>query len=55
METKRETIQPGDKMETWCSQHGDLGKKTEHIWTGTRLVCLECDQHGSQKSAANGS
>lgn len=32
-------LQPGDVTDTWCSAHYD---RTRHIWTGYKLICLEC-------------
>jgi len=32
-------LSPGDVVWTWCSLHFD---RTDHLWTGKRLICLEC-------------
>jgi len=30
---------PGDVLETHCQKHG----KTNHVWTGHKLICLLCN------------
>ena len=32
-------LQKGDITETWCSKHFE---RTDHLWTGYKLVCLDC-------------
>jgi hypothetical protein len=29
-------------LDTWCSQHGEHGAKTPHLYNGYRLICLNC-------------
>jgi hypothetical protein len=36
------SIQAGKILDTWCSQHGEHGAKTPHLYNGYRLICLNC-------------
>ena len=35
----RANLRPGDVTVSWCSKHWD---RTDHLYTGNRLICLEC-------------
>lgn len=43
-------LRPGDTVWTWCSRHMD---RTNHIWTGNKLICLECQPEMKPKEATN--
>jgi len=42
-------LYPGDTLSTWCSAHMD---RTDHLWDGRKLICLEC--HPESKPKADG-
>jgi len=41
---------PGDTAWTWCSRHMD---RTNHIWTGSKMICLECHPEFTPKERGN--
>lgn len=47
----RSRIQPGDITETWCSLHLD---RTDHLWTGSKLICLECHPEKDPRKEGEG-
>lgn len=42
-------IRPGDIVWTWCSKHMD---RTSHVYTGNKLICIECHPDWEQMLAA---
>jgi hypothetical protein len=42
-------IKPGDVTQSWCSRHWD---RTDHLWTGHLLICLDCHPELKPESEA---
>lgn len=49
VDAKSPGMRPGDVVWTWCSKHWD---RTDHIWTGHKLVCLACHPEADPRRAA---
>lgn len=44
-----EILRPGEVTWTWCSRHMD---RTSHVYTGNKLICIECHPDWEQMLAA---
>jgi hypothetical protein len=46
----QQIVVPGSVIETWCSKHM---VRTRHLYTGHKLICLECHPESDPEKEGN--